>query len=492
MNLSMHSLNSVSKSANRHVRCRSGVGYSFLSRLQPRLVALAACACLASGCAVSPTYERPSAPESTAYKEAQGWQAAAPADTLERGPWWTLFNDPVLNQLAGSIEVSNQNVALAAANYEQARALVREQRASLFPTVDLSGSGTRSGGRGASSTSNSYQAAIGSSWEPDVWGKLRAGVTGATASAQASAADLAAARLSAQGELATDYFSLRENDAETELLKSTIEGYQRVLQITTNRFNAGIAAKSDVLQAQTTLASAQIDLVTLQRTRTQLEHAVAVLLGKAPSEFTLAPAQWNVVVPEIPLGLPSTLLERRPDIAAAERSVAVANEQIGIARAAYFPTLSLSASYGSGSSKVSDLLNASSSLWSFGLSATQSLFNAGATTAAVDAARAAHQATVATYRQTVLTAFADVEDQLAATRALAQQQEFRKTASEAADQVEAQLLNRYRAGQVSYSDVVTAQATALTARRSLVQAQVDRQTTAIALIQALGGGWHAQ
>ncbi|MFZ4875220.1 efflux transporter outer membrane subunit [Janthinobacterium sp. Mn2066] len=462
-----------------------------------RLLALAAAALLA-GCSVSPTYQVPLTPAPQAFKEAAGWQPAAPADTLERGPWWTLFGDAQLNQMAESIEISNQNVAEAIASYEQARALVREQRASLFPTVSLTGSGTRSGngsgngggGVGQQSVSNNYRASIGASWEPDVWGKLRAGVTGAEASAAASAADLAAARLSAQGELATNYFSLRQTDAQIALLTSTLDGYQRVFDITRNRFNSGIAAKSDLLQAQTQLANAQIDLSTSVRQRAQLEHAIAILLGRAPADFSLAVAPWNIVVPDVPLGVPSTLLERRPDIAAAERRVALANEQIGIARSAYYPSLDLTGSYGGASSKIGDLFNASSSLWSLGLSATQTLFNAGATSAAVDAAKAGRDAAVARYRQTVLAAFGAVEDQLSATRALAEQIELRKVASSAADEVEQQMLNRYNAGQVSYTDVVTAQVTALSARRSLVQAQADRQTTAVALIQALGGGWH--
>ena len=456
----------------------------------PRLHVLALAACLLGGCAVSPAYHRPSAPEPAAFKEADGWAPAAPADALERGPWWTLFGDPSLNQLADSIEVSNQNVAAAVAAYAQARSLVSEQRASLFPVVTLNTSADRSGGGAAKGVSNQYRLNIGGSWEPDVWGKLRAGVSGASASAQASAADLAAARLSAQGELAANYFSLRQTDAQRALLATTIEGYRRVLQITQNRFNAAIAAKSDVLQAQTQLANAQIDDLTLARQRAQLEHAIAILLGKAPADFTLAAAPWQVTVPEVPLGVPSTLLQRRPDIAAAERRVAAANEQIGVARAAYYPSIGLNGSYGTGGSRVSDLFSASNALWSFGLSAAQNLFNAGATSAHVAGAEAQHRLSVARYRQTVLDAFGDVENQLAATRVLVQQQTLRQQASEAADQVEAQMINRYKAGQVSYTEVVTAQVTALSARRALVQTQADRQTTAVALIQSLGGGWH--
>jgi len=472
------------------------------SLFKPRILAIAVCALIANGCAVGPDYQRPSTATPPAYKEAHDWVPAAPADALERGPWWRLFDDPVLNALAARVDVSNQNVAAAIAAYAQARALVREQRASLFPVVTLNAGADRSGG-GVSSTSNvsgtsatsgtrsgsNYQAGIGGSWEPDVWGRLRRGVEGASAGSQASAADLAAARLSAQGELAIDYFSLRQTDAQRALLAATIAGYQRTLQITQNRYAAGIAAKTDVLQAQTQLANAQADELGLTRQRAQLEHALAVLVGDAPANFSLTSAPWKATVPAIPPGVPSTLLQRRPDIAAAERRVAAANEQIGIAEAGFYPNLTLNASAGSSASRVAELFSASNSFWSLGLSAAQALFNAGATRAKVSGAQAAHDAAVARYRQAVLAAFQDVEDQLAATRVLAQQQELRQQASRAADEAEAQMLNRYRAGQVIYTEVVTAQAAALSARRALVQSQADRQTTAVALIQSLGGGW---
>ncbi|QJE01389.1 efflux transporter outer membrane subunit [Massilia forsythiae] len=482
---------------------------SFRPALRPALNAVAlACAVLAAGCSVSPTYQRPSTPAPAAFKELQGWSPAAPADALERGPWWDLFGDPLLSQLASQVEVSNQNVAAAVAAYAQARALVAQQRAALFPTVSLSGSGTRSGtrggggsasvdtngnivgGSGGGSVGNNYRLSIGGSWEPDVWGRLRAGVNAARASAEASAADLASARLSAQGELVLDYLSLRSIDAQREILNTTIAAYERELKITTNRFDVGIVPHSDVYQAQTQLSTARADELGLRSQRAQLEHAIAVLVGKAPADFALSPAPWNTVVPAVPVGVPSTLLQRRPDIAAAERAVAAANEQIGIARSAYFPDIGLSASYGTAATTVGDLFNASAAAWSFGLSAAQTLFNAGATRAAVDSARAQQERYAALYRQTVLAAFADVENQLSATQVLAQQQDLRRQASEAADKVEQQITNRYKAGQVSYTEVVQAQITALSARRTLVQVQADRQTTAIALIQSLGGGWH--
>lgn len=470
------------------------------SRFNLHLFAATGLALLASGCAVGPDYQRPATVDVRSFKEAEGWLPAAPADALERGPWWSLFGDPVLDQLASRVEVSNQNVAAAVAAYAQARALVREQRASLFPSVTLDGGASRSRGSGNAAlgttgrVGNNYQLSIGGSWEPDVWGRLGRAVDGASASAQASAADLASARLSAQGELAVNYLSLRQTDVQKALLESTIAGFQRTLEITQNRYSAGIAAKTDVLQAQTQLASARADEAGLLRQRAQLEHAIAVLVGEAPGNFSLAalaPAMWQPVVPEIPVGLPSTLLQRRPDIAAAERRVASANEQIGIAKSAYFPSFSLSASAGSGASRLAELFTASTSVWSLGLSAAQVLFNAGATSARVDGARASHEQAVARYRQTVLVAFQDVEDQLAATRVLLAQQDLRRQASEAADQVEQQVLNRYRSGQVGYTEVITAQATALNARRTLAQATADRQTTAVALIQSLGGGWQA-
>ncbi len=464
-----------------------------------RLLALA-CAALLGACAVGPDYQRPTTVDVSRFKEAEGWVPAAPADAAARGPWWSLFGDPVLDQLAARVEVSNQNVAAAVAAYAQARALVGEQRAALFPVVTLDGGANRARSGGASSgaggsasrVGNSFQASIGATWEPDVWGRLRRTAEGASASAQASQADLAAATLSSQGELATNYLTLRQVDAQQVLIASTIEGYRRTLQIAQNRYEAGIAPRSDVLQAQTQLANAEADLVGLARQRAQLEHAIAVLVGEAPGNFTLMAETWKPQVPDVPLLLPSTLLQRRPDIAAAERRVAAANEQIGIARSAYYPSFSLGASAGSNASRVADLFSASTSVWSLGLSAAQVLFNAGATTARVEGAQAGHELAVAQYRQTVLAAFADVEDQLSGTRILVAQQVFRRQASQAADQVEQQVLNRYRAGQVNYTEVITAQATALNARRSLVQALADRQTTAVALLQALGGGWRAE
>ncbi|MGR4866019.1 efflux transporter outer membrane subunit [Caulobacter sp. LARHSG274] len=462
--------------------------------------ACAACTVLLlSACAVGPAYQRPSIAAPAAYKALEGWKPATPGDLLDRGDWWTLLGDPQLDALIARVNVSNQTIAAAEASYRQARALVREQRASLFPTIDLTGSATKSGGSGSTSsaTGNSttgrrYQAGIGASWEPDVWGRIRQTVSGARASAQASAADLAAARLSMQGELATNYLGLRQTDAEIALVSSTVEGYQRSLTITQNRYAAAIAPRSDVLQATTQLAGAQADLAELEQTRATYENAIAVLVGEPASSFRLAAdPNWRVQAPTIPAGVPSTLLERRPDIAAAERRAAAANAEIGVARAAFFPTFSLSASGDSSASRLGDLFSASANTWSLGLSAAQTLFDAGARKAQVEQARAAYDASVADYRQTALTAFEDVENQLTAARVLERRYALLRTASEAADQTEQMLLNQYRAGQVAYTDVVTAQASALSARRALLTAGVARQTAAVALIQALGGGWTA-
>lgn len=458
---------------------------------------------LLGACSMTPAYETPALKASapTQYKALEGWKAATPSDQLDRGDWWTLLSDPQLNALAERVKVDNQTIAAAEAAYRQARALVREQRASLFPSIDLSGSATKSGGGGTRSTPSGggstsagdtqrYQVGIGASWEPDVWGRLRAGISGAKANAEASAADLAAAQLSAQGELAANYLGLRRADAEIAMVGATVEGYQRALQITQNRYDAGVAPKSDVLQAQTQLTNAQSTLEGLNQDRATFENAIAVLVGEPASGFRLAadPA-WKPVVPEIPVGVPSTLLERRPDVAAAERRVAAANADIGVARAAFFPTFNLSADGSSTASKLGDLFATSANTWSLGLSVAQTLFDAGARRAQVAGARAAYDAAAANYRQTALQAFEDVENQLTAARVLERQYALQLTASQAADQTEQMLLNQYRAGQVAYTDVVTAQASALTARRALLTTAVSRQTTAVALVQALGGGW---
>ena len=480
------------------------------ARLARGALAIASLFALGACTALAPS-QKADAPTSAQYLEPPpGWMAAAPADTLTRGPWWALFNDPVLDDLAPQVAVSNQNIAAAAAAVEESRAAVREQRASFFPTLSLDAGVTRSGvgGKSDSGVSSSdgtvvttsksnrtthFSLGLGASWEPDLWGRIANTVSAAEANAQASEADLANATLSAQTTFVVDYLSVREADAEIVTLRTTIEGYQRALQITQNRYAAAIAQKSDVLQAQTTLANAQADLASLQQQRAQLFHAMAVLAGQPPATFKLAAGDWNATaVPAIPVGLPSDLLQRRPDIASAERKVAAANANIGVARAAYFPSLTLSASGTQGSTRLSDLFNASSFAWSLGVSLAETIFDGGARTARVDEAKATWKESVANYRQTVLEAFSGVEDQLSAASSLEQQQALRKVASQAADQTEQEMQNRYKQGLVAYTDVVTAQATALSARRALMQVSLSRQTAAINMVSALGGGWSTQ
>ncbi len=449
-----------------------------------------------TACATGPGYRPPTVAAPAAFKEAPTadatWFPAAPADALDRGPWWQLFGDPALSALCEQVEVSNQNVAAAVANYTLAQAQVREARASLFPSLALNAAASRSGGSAyPQGNGNSHQLGLAASWEPDVWGKLRDAAAGAEAVVQISAANLAAARLSAQAALVTDYFALREADNEIDLLRAAVAAYERALRITRNQYAAAIAQRTEVLQAQTQLESTNANLTALVGQRATLEHAIALLVGKAPAEFAIAPADWKATVPPVPLLLPSQLLERRPDIAAAERNVAVANAQIGVQRAAYFPSLALTAGYGGTGSSVASLFRASNNVWSLGLSAAQTLFNAGATAARVDEAKATRDAAVANYRQTVLMAFVAVEDQLASTRSLAEQEGQRRAASADADRTERLTLNQYLQAQVPYTSVVSAQVTALSARQTLSQLMSSRQAAAISLIQALGGGWHA-
>jgi len=449
---------------------------------------------LLAGCSLAPPYERPSAAAPPAFKEAPAadstWFPAAPADELERGPWWELFGDPVLSGLVAQVEVSNQNVAAAVAAYAQAEALVKEQRAALFPALNFDVGATRLGGK-EQPTANAFHATLNASWEPDIWGVLRLGISGAQASAQASAANLAAAKLSAQAALATDYFALREADNEIKLLTAAVDAYAKSLKITQNQYDVGIAQRTDVLQAQTQLETTQANLVAMVGQRERLEHAIAILVGKPPADLAVAVAPWDGKVPAVPLTVPSTLLERRPDIAAAERQVAAANAQIGIQRAAYFPNIGLTAAVGPASASLPRLFSASSLVWSLGLSAAQVVFDAGAIAAKVEAAGAARDVAVANYRQTVLTAFQSVEDELSTIRSLTEQEANRRAASADADRTEQLTLNQYLQGQIPYTTVVTAQVTALNARQALSQLMSSRQAAAIALIEALGGGWQA-
>lgn len=470
---------------------------------------------LLAGCSMAPAYHRPAIDLTSGFKEAPGWAPAAPADDAAKGQWWRLFQDPVLDGLEAKVAVTNQNVLAAAAAYRQARATVSEARAALFPTVDLSGGATRAGSFGASqptiiggtgstgttaggggsgtvsgsSGSRRFSVSVGASWEPDLWGRIAGGVRENQALAQASAADLANATLSAQGELALDYVQLRGLDQQKAILDATIAAYDRALTITTNRYNQGVVARVDVLQAQTQLASARASAADLMRQRAAFEHAIAVLVGENPSSFALPTAAWNPVTPAVPGILPSTLLQRRPDVAAAERRVAAANQQIGVQRAAFFPTINLTGDVGANSSHLGELFAASSSIWSLGAQLAETLLDFGARSARVREARAAYDQAVATYRQTALAAIQQVEDELAASRILGFVADQRDAAAAAANRVEQLTQNEYLAGELGYSDVITAQTTALSARQTQAQAVVDRQVAAISLIQAIGGSW---
>jgi NodT family efflux transporter outer membrane factor (OMF) lipoprotein len=468
--------------------------------------ALAAVGLVLSGCAVGPNYVRPSATASgiatpPAFKEADGWKQAEPSEAVSRQDWWKVFGDPVLDDLEAKVLVSNQNLAQAEASYRQAAALLDQQRATLFPTVNLTGSGTDSKSASgftsstgfaspASKPVQTYSTRLGLSWDLDLWGRIRRTIEAARATAQASAGDLANATLSAQTLLAADYFQLREADEEKRLIDQTVKGYADSLRIAQNRYDVGVGARSDVLTAQTQLASAQAQAVDLVRTRAQLEHAIAVLAGEPPANLTLQLAAWNPAVPAVPVTMPSTLLERRPDIAAAERRVKAANAQIGVQTAAYFPDLAVSGQYGFTSTVLSNLFNATSNTWSLGATATQTVLDWGATRARVRQARAAYDASVANYRQTVLTAFQQVEDNIAALRVLEAEYNLDAESSRNADEAEKIVNNQYQAGQVDFTSVVVAQNTAFSARRTALQAARNRLVAMVDLVQALGGGWN--
>jgi NodT family efflux transporter outer membrane factor (OMF) lipoprotein len=460
-----------------------------------RLGALLVPACL-SACMVGPDYQRPDAPTETAFKEAgPGWTAAEPQDLAARGPWWSIYHDPVLDDLEKQIDVSNQTLRESEAAFRQARALVDEADANLFPTVSVTPTATRSGspsafGRGRS-VSSQYTAEAKASWDLDIWGRIRRTIESDAENAQASAADLAGARLSAQAQLATAYFQLRSTDQLKRLLDDTVDAFSRSLKITQNQYNAGTAAKSDVIQAQTQLQSAQSQAINTGVQRATLEHAIAVLVGKPPSEVSIALATLTDEIPVTPPGVATRLLERRPDIAGAERRMASANAEIGVAIAAFYPDLSLSGSFGYTSNTIGSLFKASNEIWSGGASLAETVFDAGARSAAVEAARATYDQSVATYRQTVLAAFQQVEDQLATLRVLEQQAAVEEETVKSAKLAVQLTLNEYKAGTVVYTSVVTAQATALNEEEALLTIHQNRLVASVTLIQSLGGGWNA-
>lgn len=469
-----------------------------LPRLLPSLLLLT----LLTGCTVGPDYQRPSAPLSTQFKEAAGWKAASPRDDQAKGTWWQRYDDPQLSALLSQVAVSNQNVAQYQALYRQARALVRQSRAETLPSATLDAKTTRSENASSSdsgSTSasgatvrNAESLSLGLSWDLDLWGKLRRTLEEDRASAQASAAELANATLSAQAELAQDYFQLRVLDRRLALYDQTLADYRRYLAVIQNKYDEQLASRADLAQARTQLESADANRLALTTQRAQLEHAIALLLGKPPAEFALAvDPQWQARLPEIPAGLPTELLERRPDIAQAERQVAAANAAIGVATAAYYPDLTLSASGGYQSSLLGELFKTPSRFWSLGPTLSGTLFDFGATRAGVDQARAAYDAKVASYRQTVLTALGEVEDDLVALHVLGPELAAQRRAVAAARDSASVTRDQYEAGIIDYLDVATTQATQLSQEQSLLQLESSQLVTSVQLQMALGGDWQA-
>jgi NodT family efflux transporter outer membrane factor (OMF) lipoprotein len=453
-------------------------------------------ALLCAGCMVGPDYFKPSVPMTAAYKEDQGWKLARPRDNIPRGKWWEVFGDPQLNALEEQVSEANQNVKVAEARYRQARALIGFFRAGLFPTVSAGASATslrdstrtQTPGNGASTRDFLLTGDV--SYEVDLWGRIRRSVTSARAEAQATAADLETARLSLQAELAFDYFELRSADAQQRLLNDTVQAFREALELTTNRFEGGAAPKSDVAQAQTQLETTQVQATDIAVQRAQFEHAIAILIGKPPAEFSLTPAPLDFQPPDIPAGLPSELLERRPDIAAAERRVAEANEQIGIAKAAYFPTVTLDALLGFESSSIRNFGGWQSFLWAVGSSVAQTIFDGGRRRATSEAALANYDATVASYRQATLDAFQQVEDNLAALRILEQETSQQERAVVSARESLQLFTNRYKGGVDTYLQVITAQTVALANERNQVDILRRRMDASVLLVKALGGGWN--
>jgi NodT family efflux transporter outer membrane factor (OMF) lipoprotein len=445
-----------------------------------------------SACMVGPRYQRPGAPASPAFKEElpAGWKDAQPHDEALRGKWWQVYKNPGLDALEDRVSISNQNVLSAEAQFRAAKAAVRVARAGLFPSVTTSPSATRSGG-GASGLRRLYTIPLDFVYLIDIWGGIRRGVAANAAIAQATAADLENARLLYQAELAADYFQIEGLDATRQLLDTTVKSYERYVQITQDRFDGGIASMGDVALAQTQLETARAQLVDVGVQRAQFEHAIAVLAGKPPSDLAIPDAPNQSPPPVSLVGVPSALLERRPDVASAERQVAAANEQIGIAKAALYPSLTLGASAGLQSSAIADLFTWPSRYWSVGPQLAATLFDAGKRRAQVKVTEAVYDATVANYRQTVLTAFEQVEDSLAQLRILSQEAEIVERAVKAAEQSLQISTDQYRGGLTNYLQVITAQTSTLQNQRTAVDILTRRMVASVSLIQALGGGWDA-
>jgi NodT family efflux transporter outer membrane factor (OMF) lipoprotein len=468
-----------------------------------------ACACaLLNACAIGPNYHRPAVTSAASFKELGDWKPSEPADALNRGPWWEIFHDEVLNQLEAQVEVSNENVKAAAAAYEEALALLSQARAGYWPTVSATAArmrtvtGSPNGGVGPIGGTSSFGTVFGrpqttnsvgirGDWTIDVWGQIRRNVESSRASAQASQASLASAKLSEQAALATAYFELRTQDQLNIILNDIVAAQEASLKITENRYRVGVAARADVVTAQTQLLTSQSEQINAQIPRATLEHAIAVLIGKEPATFSQAPAPLRTDVPTVPPGLPSELLERRPDVAQAEREVAAANAQIGVAETAFFPSLTLTGSDDYTGSTLSKLIRASNRVWSIGPELAETIFNGGLRRAQVKQAKAAYQQSVDNYRQKVLTGFQNVEDELVTLRVLEKQAVVENDALKAAREAETLTLNQYKAGTVPYSSVISAQTARLNAEQTALNVLSSRLTASVALIQDLGGGWNA-
>lgn len=494
----------------RHEPHRLGV-LTFLNKARagvPLAVGL-----LLAGCSTAPSYQRPALVVPAAFKEATPvaaelgvWQTARHGGASEDGlappatapaAWWTLYGDATLNQLQDQAAITSPSVEQAVARLRAAQAAVASSRAGLFPTLGASGSGSRARAGNASSSNgsagaginNSYSLGLNASWELDLWGRLSGQVDASQLSAQASQDDLAAARLSSQATLAQTYFSLRAAEAQVQLLQDSLQVYLQSWELTQNRYRAGVVSSADVAQAETQYKTTQVQLLEAQTTRTQYEHALAALMGQAPALFSLPVTGRLPAPPQVPGLLASTLLEQRPDIAAAERRVAAANAQVGVARAAYFPALTLSAAGGYRNSTLSSLLSAPNLFWSLGPGLALALFDGGARTAAVESARAALDLAGATYKQTVLTALQEVEDNLVAATHLAQEQQMQAEAVVAAQKALTVVNNQYKAGTVAYLNVLSAQTTVLSAQNSLVSVQNRRLAAVNTLLKNVAGRW---
>jgi NodT family efflux transporter outer membrane factor (OMF) lipoprotein len=464
--------------------------------MKARALPLLAATTLLSACSLAPKYEKPAVQEVTTYKEAGEWMQATAADATPRGNWWEAFGDPKLNELQQQLREGSYDLRAAIARFEQARALARRARSDVFPTVDAQASGVRARGsanaptsNGTIATGNDFAAGVNLSWEIDLFGRLRNAARAAGNRAQASAADLAAVDLALRAELATDYFSLRGADAELKLLEDTVAAYDRAYQLTSNRYQGGIAAATDVDQAETQRQNARAQLASVRLQRAQLEHAIAVLLGLPPAGFTLEAAPFVGEPPPIATGLPSALLLRRPDVASAERAVAAANAEVGVARAAWFPVFVLGGSAGYEGTTSSNWFEAPSRFWSAGPSAQVPLLDFGAWSAVNRQAAAAYEEAVASYRQTALTAYREVEDNLAALRHLADEVAADEAAAASAQRSAYHADRRYAAGVADYLEVASTQTAALQAQRSALEARVQRMNAAVGLVRALGGGW---